>query len=686
MLDKLNFTSRGIARVPHLKTMLGGDISQVDGETWVGWGAKPSGRRAAEKARVAGGEALFLEDGFVRSWGAGPDFPPLSIIVDRMGIYYDCTRPSTLETLLQSPTDVLSGMHEEVARAKALIVSKGISKYNNAPPLAEGTLRDNDSKRVLVVDQTGGDLSIALGGASAGTFREMLSAARAENPGATIYVKTHPVTASGAKGGHFCAGDADERTILLSQPVAPYDLLTQMDRVYVVTSTLGFEALLAGKAVTCFGMPWYAGWGATDDRNACDRRTRSRTTDELFAAAYFHYSRYLNPETRELGTIFDVIRWIELQRSVESNLHGKNFDGRVIGVGFRRWKQGNLRPLLGLRRDAVCFVSDVKAAGRMNPRESDLLLWWGTEPPAALVALAENSGANVARMEDGFIRSVGLGSDLIAPLSIVVDRKGLYFDPRFPSELEDILATTVFSPAELAEAAQLRRTIVENGITKYNMERWSKPRWESEGREIVLVPGQVEDDASIRFGCTTIRRNADLLRAARNAHPEAFLVYKPHPDVLARNRKGRIVVGETAVLADVVETGLSIAACIAACDVVHTMTSLSGFDALLRGKRVVTYGQPFYAGWGLTEDRVVAGEVLSRRERKLGLDELVAGTLLRYPLYWDPELRGYTTCAATVARILRTKARMQADGSFEKLGAGYLRRQARKLAILLKNR
>ena len=39
-----------------------------------------------------------------------------------------------------------------------------------------------------------------------------------------------------------------------------------VDAVYVVTSTMGFEALLVGKPVTTFGVPWYAGWGVTDDR------------------------------------------------------------------------------------------------------------------------------------------------------------------------------------------------------------------------------------------------------------------------------------------------------------------------------------------------------------------------------------------------------------------------------------
>ncbi|SUV87835.1 capsular polysaccharide export protein [Bordetella pertussis] len=76
---------------------------------------------------------------------------------------------------------------------------------------------------------------------------------------------------------------------------------------------------------------------------------------------------------------------------------------------------------------------------------------------------------------------------------------------------------------------------------------------------------------------------------------------------------------------------------------------------------MVTYGKPFYAGWGLTEDRA-ADWPRDRRTRRLSLDELVAGTLLRYPLYWDWELRGYTTCEAVLTHIFETRERLQREG------------------------
>lgn len=354
----------------------------------------------------------------------------------------------------------------------------------------------------------------------------------------------------------------------------------------------------------------------------------------------------------------------------------------MICVGFRRWKAANIKPLLSLHPDQVRFVPHARAAGALMPTEHDRLIFWGRDAPADLAALARSSGARLLRMEDGFVRSVGLGSDLIRPLSLVLDGRGIYFDPTQPSDLEHILSTAKFSEAELLRARLVREFIVEHGVTKYNLEPREDANWDSAGRHVVLVPGQVEDDASIRFGCTDVKTNLGLLRAAREACPDAFIVYKPHPDVMSSNRAGKVALAQAHEYADHVETRLSVVSCIAACDEVHTLTSLTGFDALLRGKQVVVYGQPFYAGWGLTNDRVKDGVAFVRRQRVLALDELVTGTLLHYPIYWDWELKGYTNCETVLRRIVETRDRLEASGGLEKLRVGFIRRQWRKLGIL----
>jgi capsular polysaccharide export protein len=64
-------------------------------------------------------------------------------------------------------------------------------------------------------------------------------------------------------------------------------------------------------------------------------------------------------------------------------------------------------------------------------------------------------------------------------------------------------------------------------------------------------------------------------------------------------------------------------------DALHVLTSIAGFEALLRGLEVHTWGLPFYAGWGLTHDRCQA----ERRGRPLPLEALVHAALIDYPRY-----------------------------------------------------
>ena len=234
------------------------------------------------------------------------------------------------------------------------------------------------------------------------------------------------------------------------------------------------------------------------------------------------------------------------------------------------------------------------------------------------------------RIEDGFIRSRGLGSDFFGALSVAIDDLGVYYDATRPSRLEAVLETTHQTPEKLARAQHLRSRIVGAGLSKYNLKGADAPSWPAH-RLRILVVGQVENDKSIEKGCADIRTNVGLVAAARAAHPEAFIVYRNHPDVLAGNRPGRLDAAATGMV-DAVADGLDIVACIEATDAVGTLTSLTGFEALMRGKRVMTWGRPFYAGWGLTED----GLDFPRRSRRLPLDALVAGTLIDYPIYVAP--------------------------------------------------
>jgi capsular polysaccharide export protein len=215
-------------------------------------------------AQSAGLPVIRLEDGFIRSLGLGvQDCSPLSIVVDHFGIYYDASVPSTLECLVKDK----AGNQPLAAEAQAMmraIVDNDLSKYNQAPPFV---VPDIMPEAVLVVDQTFGDMSVTKGNAGPESFQQMLKAAKQENPRAEIWVKVHPDVLCGKKTGYFTNLKSDSRVRMFAEDVSPQSLLRHMQKVYVVTSQYGFEALLAGKPVVCFGQPWYAGWGLTDDRH-----------------------------------------------------------------------------------------------------------------------------------------------------------------------------------------------------------------------------------------------------------------------------------------------------------------------------------------------------------------------------------------------------------------------------------
>ncbi|HWN70969.1 MAG TPA: hypothetical protein VNM90_25175, partial [Haliangium sp.] len=103
---------------------------------------------------------------------------------------------------------------------------------------------------------------------------------------------------------------------------------------------------------------------------------------------------------------------------------------------------------------------------------------------------------------------------------------------------------------------------------------------------------------------------------------------------------------------------------------------------LLRGLRVVVYGQPFYASWGLTEDRAP----VARRARALTLDELVAGALIRYPRYLHPETGAFTTPETILTRLRAERARAEGarGGGATRLRVSWMRRQARKLVHIVR--
>jgi len=306
----------------------------------------------------------------------------------------------------------------------------------------------------------------------------------------------------------------------------------------------------------------------------------------------------------------------------------------AAAAGIAWWKRNEIRQFLwSAENTPLRFARSAAQALRIAKRREGAVAIWPSRVSPELVAGARASGTALIRIEDGFIRSVGLGSNLFPPFSIAVDRRGIHYDPSAPSDLEHLLETAPFPPPLIARAEALHATIVSAGISKYGGDSSHRfPDRDPARQRLVLVPGQVEDDMSVLSGGGDVEGNFDLLRRVRAMEPDAEIWFRPHPDVDAGHRLGKVADADALLHADRIVRGGSMAALLALVDGVHVLTSLTGFEALLRGKDVTTHGVPFYAGWGLTRD---LGAVPDRRTRRLTAIELVAGVLILYPRYLD---------------------------------------------------
>ncbi len=612
------------ARVRRILTLAGYDLKlgkPTPEDDVIVWGHSPYAPRGETMAEATGASLVRVEDAFLRSlWPGRSGEPPLGLVIDRQGMYFDASRASDLETLLAThpldDTALLNRARDVVAR----MIEGHLAKYAASELSLPGP---DKAGYVLLIDQTRGDASIELGQATPDSFAEALTWAREDHPDAQIVIKTHPETRDGHRPGHFDADKLPPGVVLDDRPVSLWRLFEGARAVYCVTSQAGFEAILAGHKPVVFGVPFYAGWGLTDDRRPVpSRRQRTLTRAQLVAAALVLYPTWYDPYRDRLAEVEDVLGALEAQVTA-----WRQDRGGYTALGMRSWKKGHLRQFFG-QHGKMEFEDNTFRATRDG---RSLMVWAGREPDD-LDELARAADRAILRVEDGFLRSRGLGAALVPPLSLVTDAKGIYYDPSRECDLEYLIAEAARLPtARLERAERLIAALRRSGVTKYNLEGAPAPEL-PDGVHVLLVPGQVEDDASIRLGTGDVRTNGELLRTARRLHPDAYIIYKPHPDVEADLRPGTLP-EEVNGMADYIATDTSAEALLSVADRVVTMTSGMGFEALIRSIPVTTLGAPFYAGWGLTTD---LGQVPERRTARPSLAALIHATLITYPRYLDP--------------------------------------------------
>ncbi|VVO11996.1 hypothetical protein [Pseudomonas fluorescens] len=349
----------------------------------------------------------------------------------------------------------------------------------------------------------------------------------------------------------------------------------------------------------------------------------------------------------------------------------KNITGTpTYVVGFSTWKQ-YLRKYFPQRN--LHFLAkniskqEFESVWRkkiLSQSKSEIFIW-GLKAPDFILNFAKENDKKIFFVEDGFVRSVGLGAQKTPPMSLTMDSKTPYFDAREASDLELLLGSYNFSAdtALMKRADSAIQQLLANGISKYNnsekidIEKF----YGTKKQKRILVIGQVEDDASIQLGCNTKLCNNDLVRIAAKENPGAQILYKPHPDILSGNRPLQSNPGDVKSICSIIESDIPLSQSFHLVDHVYTITSLAGFEALLRGIKVTTLGCPFYSGWGLTDDR----QANPRRTRTLKANELFAGAYILYAKYFDVDNGGSSALESVMDKISEeaTSARKVGDNT-----------------------
>lgn len=601
------------------------------------WGNKTSGRRARMRAERNGIGVLRCEDGFIRSVKPRDNFP-IGLAIDDQGIYYDCRSESKLESLIKRR---LCASQSERSRALIdLIKKKDVSKYNDQRSW-DGEKQDF----ALVVDQTLGDLSIECGGANDKTFDLMMQTAIKERNGRPIIIKIHPDVATGKKKGciDLKKWEQHEAVTVEASGCHPGKLIKHASIIYVVTSQLGFEGLLHGKQVETFGCPFYAGWGLTRDHGEIPERRKGQarvTLEALVHAALIEYCTYICPKTEKRIEVEEVVERIGFHRS-----QCENDPRSAVAIGFHRWKRGVLRDFMPMTK--IRFKE--RRSSRLEAGEE--VVAWGKGPE-------ERQNEIKHWVEDGFIRSIGLGADLKRPLSWALDNAGVHYSHQDCSQLRTALEQLDVSEEDRRRARRLLKSLTDLRLSKYNVKgsEWRRPATK---RRVVAVIGQVEGDQSITYGNTGVETNRCLLQKARQAERDAYIVYKPHPDVEAGLRAQRSTDEELRLIADEVADNVDILSLLDNVDAIHVNTSLTGLEALARNVEVNVWGWPFYAGLGLTNDH---SEMVARK-RDRSVEELIYISMIWYPRYLCDKSNWLISAEEAVERLteMRNRSNIRID-------------------------
>lgn len=616
--------SKNIARTAWLEPLLGTPIAleRVGGEV-AGPGKKFTG---------------YVEEGFL-GYLRHPicDHSPLSVVIDRTGIHYDSTRPSDLQSILtQTAASWSDGKGARARRIMATIRRLRLSKYNHQ----EGSLGEETGRRyrVLLVDQSMESRALSYGGPTRGIFEQMMDSACKAFPETEIVVKMHPDHDLRSTKS-MLHGMIPPGVSVVPPGVNIWSILDKVDEVYTVSSQVGFEALIAGKKVVCFGQPFYSGWGLTTDIASGRGSGRQLTLEQLVYGVLVKYPLYLHPERQEFCEIEEILSYLE-----SAHLGIRGFYDRIYTVGLRRQQKFVLTEYLrGHLAVNVSHISPKSARSRTFSPAEAVLYWEPREYHGDDLSYLESRGVTVMRAGPWPLDLIQ--GDQTQPNILQITRNRLYNDGSPRNDLVLMLEHAQFDGDLLRRAETLQQNFlaVLDQETKIRSHILSH---HSIGRRIALVLGHGEGEGPLGVREKAIYTDRELLAKVRRDFPDAYILYAPPLGEFSS--KKHLLMSVESTLYDQLVRPEHIVSCIKLANAVHVVSAFGGIYALIYGKLLYTYGRPFYAGWGLTQD----AEVFIDRSRQLSLTELLCATFILGPTYFNWLTRTSGTPEEAVRRLL----------------------------------
>ncbi len=143
-------------------------------------------------------------------------------------------------------------------------------------------------------------------------------------------------------------------------------------------------------------------------------------------------------------------------------------------IGFSTWKKF-IRKYL--KDHNLVFINKSISKEEFNRKyrweimvniENSQIFIWGYKAPRFIFDFVQKNDIKTYFIEDGFIRSVGLGATKEPPLSLCLDSVAPYFNADKPTDLENLLNSYECSEALLLRARNLIDKIKLHRINKYN--------------------------------------------------------------------------------------------------------------------------------------------------------------------------------------------------------------------------